>query len=62
MIGSALYLVPNQHGGLLYHVSLTNPAALAGACALVITVALLAGLSPARHATHVDPLVVLRTE
>jgi predicted permease len=62
MIGSALYLVPDQHGGLLYHVSLTNPAALAGACALVITVSVLAGLSPARQATRVDPLVVLRTD
>lgn len=62
LLGSALYLVPNQHGGLLYQVSMTNPAALAGACALVITVAVLAGLSPARHATRVDPLVVLRTD
>jgi predicted permease len=62
MIGSALYLVPNQHGGLLYRVSLTNPLALAGACALVIAVAVLAGISPARQATRVDPLVVLRTD
>jgi len=62
LLGSALYLVPSEHGGLLYRVSLTNPAALAGACGLVITVAVLAGLSPARHATRVDPLVVLRTD
>jgi predicted permease len=62
VIGNGLYLVYNQHGGLLYHVSLTNPIALGGACALVVAVAVLAGLSPARRATRVDPLVVLRVD
>jgi putative ABC transport system permease protein len=62
MLGSALYLVQGEHSGLLYQVSMMNPLALAGACALVITVAFLAGLVPARHATQVDPLVVLRAD
>src|SRR5262249_55179753 len=61
-LGSALYLVPGQHGGLLYQVSMTNPAALGAACAIVTAVAVIAGLSPARRATRVDPLVVLRTD
>jgi putative ABC transport system permease protein len=62
IVGSALYLVPGQHVGMLYNVSLTNPAALGAACALLVSVATLAGLSPALKATRVDPLVVLRTE
>jgi putative ABC transport system permease protein len=62
VLGSALYLVPGQHGGLLYQVSMANPAALVAACIVVIAVAVFAGLSPARQATRVDPLVVLRTD
>jgi ABC-type lipoprotein release transport system permease subunit len=41
---------------------MVNPVAIAGACGLVITVAVLAGFSPARQATRVDPLVVLRSD
>jgi predicted permease len=62
VIGSALYLVPGQHGGLLYEVTITNPIALGAASALLLAVALLAGFFPARQATRVDPLVVLRTD
>jgi len=62
LLGSALYLVPGKHGGLLYEVSTTNPVALGAACAVLIAVATLAGLAPARQATRVDPLIALRTE
>ena len=62
ILGNALYLVPGQHGGLLYQVGVTHPAPIAAACALLVVVAAFAGLSPALKATRVDPLVVLRTE
>jgi putative ABC transport system permease protein len=62
ILGSALYLVPGQHGGLLYHVSMTSPIALGSACMVLTAVSALAGLSPARQATRVDPLIVLRAE
>lgn len=61
-IGSALYLVPQQHGGLLYGVTTTDPLPLAAAGAGVIAVAALSGIGPARHATRVDPMITLREE
>ncbi|MGH9409214.1 MAG: FtsX-like permease family protein, partial [Vicinamibacterales bacterium] len=60
LLGSALYLVPGVHGGLLYGVSAANPAVLSVAMAALIAVAVLAGLVPARHAMRVDPAVTLR--
>jgi len=47
---------------LLYNVSTTDPGVLAAACVALIAVAVAAGLVPARQATRVDPLVVLRSE
>jgi ABC-type antimicrobial peptide transport system permease subunit len=61
-IGDALYLVPQQHGGLLYGVKTTDPVALGAACAGVILVATLSGVGPARHATRVDPMITLRED
>jgi len=62
LIGSALYLVRGQHNGLLHGVTTTDPLSLgAAACALVV-IATLSGVIPARQATRVDPLVVLRSE
>lgn len=60
LFGTALYLVPRVHDGLLYSVSLTNPGVLGGAAAALAGLALLAGLIPARQAMRVDPAVTLR--
>jgi predicted permease len=62
IIGNALYLVPRVHNGLIYGVSTTDPLTLTCACALLMIVAALAGLLPARRATRVDPVVALRTD
>ena len=49
-------------GSLLFEVRPTDPAALAGAAAMLMVVALLASFLPARRATRVDPLVALRAD
>ena len=62
ILGNAFYLVEGQHGGLLYGVKTTDPAALGAACVALIAMATLSGLVPARQATRIDPLVALRNE
>jgi len=62
MLGNALYLVRGSHNGLLYGVTTTDPLAIAVGAIVLIAIAAIAGLFPAREATRVDPLIALRQE
>jgi putative ABC transport system permease protein len=48
--------------GLVYGVSTTDPLVLAAVALLLLCVALLASWLPARRASRVDPMSVLRSE
>jgi putative ABC transport system permease protein len=47
---------------LLYEVSATDPGLYVGTCALLVIVAGMATLVPARRAARVDPMTIMRTE
>jgi putative ABC transport system permease protein len=55
MVRSALYLVPGQHGGVLYGVSVSDPFTFCAAAAILLAMALSASLIPASRAAAVDP-------
>jgi predicted permease len=59
---AASFLVNRALGSLLFNVQPNDPWTLAGVTAIITLVAIVACLIPARSATRVDPLVVLRQE
>jgi len=55
-------LASSQISGLLFGVEATDPAAVAGAACTLAVVAACAAYLPARRASRVDPMMVLRAE
>jgi predicted permease len=62
VIGDALYLVPGSHNGLLYGVTTTDPTMLGSALLLILVVAGIAAVLPARKVADVDPVSALRND
>ena len=55
-------LASRQLSSLLYQVTSTDPATMAVATAVLVAVAVCAGLLPARRAVRIDPAVALRND
>jgi putative ABC transport system permease protein len=62
LLGHALYLVPREHSGLLYGVTMTDPVMIGSALLGMMMVVLAAGAFPARRVARVDPMRALRGE
>lgn len=60
LVGTALYLVPGVHNGLLFGVRTSDPIVLGGAVVLLIGVTLVASAVPARRIAWIDPVTSLR--
>jgi putative ABC transport system permease protein len=57
-----LYMIPHQHDGILYGVSIHDPLSFASAEMIVFLFACAAGLLPALRAMRIDPNSALRCE
>jgi len=67
LVGSALGLVGAYYGtqllkGLVFGVSVHDPLVFGGVVAVILAVAVMACLMPARRATRIEPMVALREE
>jgi ABC-type antimicrobial peptide transport system permease subunit len=61
VIGGALAMIASrQLGALLHGVPPSDPLVLTGASLVLLAAALLAGYLPARRASRIDPLIVLK--
>jgi len=54
ILGSALYLVPREHSGMLYGVKIYDPLSMVVASVVLLAVLFLASFLPARRAMRVD--------
>jgi hypothetical protein len=62
-VGSVLALpLVGALGALIFGVKLADLATFAATCALLVAVAMIAAMLPARRAARLDPIVALRTE
>jgi len=62
LLRGMLYLVPQEHDGLLYGVSTYDPLVLTATTLLLAALTLLGSFFPARRATRIDPTTALRSE
>jgi ABC-type antimicrobial peptide transport system permease subunit len=63
VVGAVLALpLARALGALIFGVQIADLATFAGTCGLLVAVAMVAALLPARRASRLDPIVALRTE
>jgi ABC-type antimicrobial peptide transport system permease subunit len=62
LLKGMLYMVPQEHSGLIYGVSAHDPRLLMSATLLLALLGLMGSFFPARRATQIDPITALRHE